>query len=159
MLKFMEKNMFPHNSRIFWNIHVCYVFKCAFLAVLLKDCIISDATRTQEGEDGGGGGGEGFRNGAPAPPFPRDSNPVPQQPGACAQTAQPSPQFLPGWLPVNNIHVGGASQSNCTALEELVAKVTRQNELSQRILSEIENIPKSQRDFDVGGTTSNKLWR
>lgn len=41
--------------------------------------------------------------------------------------------------------MGGASQTNCSALEELVAKVTRQNELSERILSELENIPKSQR--------------
>ncbi|XP_030843515.1 microfibril-associated glycoprotein 4 [Strongylocentrotus purpuratus] len=154
MIKLLVRKVTAHNVRLrrrSWNMgtDIAYLFGCAFLVVLMKDRIFCDATRTQgEGEPVGGearGGGDGFRRGEPAPPYPQNPNPVPQQPAACAQTVQPAQQFLPSWLPVNNIHVGGASQTNCSALEELVAKVTRQNELSERILSELENIPKSQR--------------
>ncbi|XP_071511467.1 uncharacterized protein [Diadema antillarum] len=66
---------------------------------------------------------------------------------ACAQNppqqqVPPPQQFLPGWVPVNNIHVGSPAQTNCSALEELVAMATRQRELSKRILASLESIPR-----------------
>lgn len=114
MIKLLVRKVTAHNVRLrrrSWNMgtDIAYLFGCAFLVVLMKDRIFCDATRTQgerEPVDGEArGGGDGFRRGEPAPPYPQNPHPEPQQPAACAQTVQPVQQFLPSWLPVNNIHV------------------------------------------------------